>query len=146
MSLSINHAMPVLTIRLVQWSMGLCYLWFGLLKFFPHLSPAESLASDTIEGLTFGLLSGQTALMLLAVWEVGLGLLLILGKAVRWALRILLVHMLFTLSPAFLMPEEFFTHVPYGLTLVGQYIVKNFVFMATAVLLLQASRPPTKDM
>ena len=35
-------------------ALGIVFLWFGVLKFFPNLSPAETLAVRTIEQLTFG--------------------------------------------------------------------------------------------
>ena len=34
--------------RLLAISIGICYLWFGVLKFFPGLSPADTLAKETI--------------------------------------------------------------------------------------------------
>jgi hypothetical protein len=43
-------------ISLLRLSLGVNFLWFGVLKLFPGLSPAESLAGDTITKLTFGLL------------------------------------------------------------------------------------------
>jgi uncharacterized membrane protein YkgB len=33
-------------------SLGIVFFWFGFLKFFPNVSPAESLATDTINVLT----------------------------------------------------------------------------------------------
>jgi hypothetical protein len=48
------------------------------LKFFPGLSPARDLAARTISQLSFGLISAETAVIILAVWEclIGLGLML----------------------------------------------------------------------
>lgn len=126
------------TIRLLRWSLGICYVWFGALKLFPHLSPAEDLAFETIHRLTFGLLEKSFSMYLLAAWEVGLGALFLVGWRFRLALKILLAHMVCTLTPAFLLPEVFFREAPFVLTLVGQYIVKNLVFMAVALVLLRA--------
>jgi hypothetical protein len=44
-------------IRLLRISLGVVFLWFGVLKFFPGLSPAQTLAGDTIAVLSFGLLT-----------------------------------------------------------------------------------------
>ncbi|MCB0787235.1 MAG: DoxX family membrane protein [Flavobacteriales bacterium] len=126
---------PLLYLRL---SIGLCFLWFGALKFVPGLSPAELLAERTIAALTLGLVSGKVALTLLALLEVGLGLALMTGFGVRLALCVLLGHMVCTLSPILIFPHEVFTHVPYGLTLVGQYIIKNFVIMSGAWIVLKS--------
>lgn len=121
-------------------SIGICYVWFGMLKFFPHLSPAEDLAGQTITALTGGMVQPPLSLSLLAIWEVGVGLLFFLNLWMRAALWAMFVHMLCTLTPAFLLPDAFFTAFPYGLTLVGQYIVKNFVFIAVAIALMRQAR------
>ncbi len=42
-------------LKLLAISIGLIYVWFGPLKFFPELSPAESLATETIDAMTFHL-------------------------------------------------------------------------------------------
>jgi len=36
-------------------SVGIVFFWFGILKFFPGLSPAQDLAIRTIDLLSFGL-------------------------------------------------------------------------------------------
>jgi uncharacterized membrane protein YkgB len=127
--------------QLLRISIGICYLWFGALKFFPHLSPAEDLAGQTITLLTFGLIPTQVSLYLLATWEVLVGIFFIGGWMMRFALPLMFAHMLFTLSPAFLSPDLFFTQFPFGLTLVGQYIIKNFVFISAALVLIKYLYP-----
>lgn len=124
-------------------SIGICYVWFGALKFFPHLSPAEDLAGQTITLLTGGLVKPPVSLFLLAGWEVLVGMVFLTGRFLRFGLWAMVVHMLCTLTPAFLLPELFFTHFPYGLTLVGQYIVKNVLFIAAALYLIVLPRPET---
>ena len=66
-------------ILLLRISMGLVFLWFGALKFFPGLSPAADLATRTIERLTFGLIVPEVSILILAVWESLIGLGLIFG-------------------------------------------------------------------
>ena len=63
-------------------SIGIIYLWFGILKFFHGYSPAEDLAINTINKLTFGLIPEPLNITLLATWECALGILLIVGKMV----------------------------------------------------------------
>ncbi len=115
---------------------GLVYLWFGALKFFPGLSPAEELAGTTIHMLSAELLEPQTGLLLLAIWESAVGILLLSGFCRRCALDAALVHIVFTFTPLFLLPELCFTQIPFGLTLVGQYIIKNIVFLGVMLALL----------
>ena len=40
------------SIQLLELSIGLIYLWFGILKFFPGGSPAEVLAANTMQVIT----------------------------------------------------------------------------------------------
>lgn len=122
-------------IRLLRWSLGIVFFWFGVLKFFPSLSPAEDLASRTIETLTFGLVQPEVALPVLAAWEVLIGVGLLTGQFMRVTLLLLLVQMLGTITPVFLFPGEVFTRVPYAPTLEGQYIIKNLVLVSAALVI-----------
>jgi uncharacterized membrane protein YkgB len=125
----------------VSAALGVVYLWFGFLKFFPGLSPAEALAGSTIQTLTFGWIEPSVGLMLLAIWEVGIGLLLLTGAYKKWALMAALVHICCTFTPLVFFPEMCFTAFPFGLTLVGQYILKNLVFLGVMVVLLKRDLP-----
>lgn len=122
-------------VSVLQISIGVVYLWFGFLKFFPNVSPAEGLAGDTIHQLTFGALSKQTSLTLLATWEVGVGLFLIMRKYFAVAFWFVMVHMAFTFTPLILLPNVSFTSAPYGLTLVGQYIIKNIIVVSALLVI-----------
>ncbi|MBO9308503.1 MAG: DoxX family membrane protein [Chloroflexi bacterium] len=110
--------------------LGIVFLWFGALKFFPNLSPAEELAARTIETLTFGIAQPPLALPMLATLETLIGLGLIAGKLMRITLLLLLLQMIGTVTPLFLFPAETFTQFPYAPTLEGQYIIKNIVLVA----------------
>lgn len=124
-------------ISILRVSVGIIYLWFGILKFFHGYSPAEALATKTIHALTFGAISDPYSIILLATWESLVGTLLIAGKLVRTALVLLFVHMICTFTPLFLFPQDAFKYVPYGLSLLGQYIVKNIIIIASALVVWQ---------
>ena len=126
--------------RLLRWAIGINYFWFGMLKFFDGMSPAEVLAKDTIRILTFGLIPDQVNLLLLATWEVAIGLVFLSGYFVRLGAKASVVHMIFTFMPLFFFPEVSFSHAPYGFTIVGQYIVKNLVFLAALCIILKEER------
>ena len=121
-------------------AIGFVYLWFGALKFIPHLSPAEDLAKNTIHRLTFGLLDDQVAIILLAIWEVGLGILLLSQLYRRTAVIIAIVHMLLTFTPFLFFPNEVFGTGPFALTLVGQYIIKNVIILAALVSIYEGKK------
>ena len=112
---------------ILRMSIGIIYVLFGVLKFFPSHSPAEKLAVDTIEILSFGFVSGSPALLSLAAFETGIGLCLLFNCRLRLAIYVAIGHMLGTFLPLFLFPEQAFAGHPLSLSLVGQYIIKNFV-------------------
>ena len=118
-------------------AIGLVYLWFGALKFFPGVSPAEDLAVETIHALTFQLFSDRLALVLLATWEVTVGIFLIVHLFRKITLYVALLHMILTFAPFILLPDLVFTVAPFGLTLVGQYIVKNLIILGILIVLIR---------
>ena len=129
----ITRVLAQLGVPAVRMALGLVFLWFGGLKLFPGLSPAEDLAARTIETLTGGVISSATSLPVLAIWESLIGLGLLTGRFLRATLLLLAVQMLGTLTPLFLFPAETFTRFPYAPTLEGQYIIKNVVLIAAAM-------------
>ncbi|MCL4264947.1 MAG: DoxX family membrane protein [Anaerolineae bacterium] len=122
-------------IRLLRFSLGVVFFWFGFLKFFPGLSPAQSLAGDTMSALSFGVLSPDTAVIILAIWECLIGLGLITGYFLRVTLALLWLQMIGTVTPLFLYPELCFTVIPIAPTLEGQYIIKNMVLIAAGIVI-----------
>ena len=64
----------------LRFAVGIVFLWFGALKLFPGASPAEDLAGRTIETLTLGLVPMSVALPILGIWEVAIGVGLIVGR------------------------------------------------------------------
>ena len=122
-------------ITLLRVSLGIVFFWFGFLKFFPGLSPAQDLAARTIYTLSFGLVPAAVSIPVLAAWESLIGLGLISGKFMRATLLLLFVQMLGTILPIFLFPAEVFTQIPYAPTLEGQYIIKNVVLVSAALVI-----------
>jgi uncharacterized membrane protein YphA (DoxX/SURF4 family) len=118
---------------LLRVSLGIVFLWFGALKFFPSLSPAQELAGRTIDVLTGGRVPPTISLPALAAWECVIGLGLLLGRGLRIILLLLYVQMAGTMSPLVLFPDEVFTRIPYAPTLEGQYIIKNLVLISAGV-------------
>ncbi|MBI3718805.1 MAG: DoxX family membrane protein [Sphingobacteriales bacterium] len=123
------------SINLLRISIGIIYLWFGALKFFHGYSPAEDLAINTINKLTFDLIPQPVNIILLAAWECAVGIALIIGKGIRTALILLFVHMVCTFTPLLFFPSVSFKYAPYGFTLVGQYIMKNIIIICAAIVI-----------
>jgi len=122
-------------INITRLALGLIFTWFGVLKLFPRASPAEDLATRTLERLSFGQVPPSTALLVLAIWEVLIGLGLLTGRLLRVTLLLLMVQMAGTLTPLALFPSETFRVFPFAPTLEGQYIIKNLVIIGAALVI-----------
>ena len=122
-------------IVLLRLSLGIVFLWFGALKFFPGLSPAQDIAIRTMDKLAFGLISPAVSIHVLAAWECAIGLGLILGRLMRATLFLLWLQMLGAVTPLVLFPHEMFTRIPYAPTLEGQYIIKNLVLISAGLVI-----------
>src|SRR5262245_52723701 len=101
---------------LLRMSLGIVFFWFGVLKFFPEMSPAQDLATRTISMLTGGLVTPAVSLPILASWECIIGVGLLVGRGLRVTLLLLFAQMLGTLTPVVLFPHEAFTKVPFAPT------------------------------
>lgn len=115
-------------VRLLRVAIGLVFVWFGALKLVPGLSPAEALVRATVP-----FFPGDLFVPVLGVWEVLIGLGFLTGRALRTTILLLFLQMPGTLLPLLVLPERVFTLFPLGLTLEGQYIVKNMVLIAGAL-------------
>jgi uncharacterized membrane protein YkgB len=122
-------------VTLLRLSVGIVFLWFGALKYVPGLSPADDLATRTIQEISFGLIPESWILPILATWECLIGLGLLSGKFLRATLLLLALQMLGTFTPIILFPEEVFNQFPFALTLEGQYIVKNLVIISAGIVI-----------
>ncbi|WP_240755488.1 DoxX family protein [Nocardioides iriomotensis] len=115
------------SITLLRWSLGFVFLLFGALKFVPGLSPAADLATRTVEALTFGLVTGPSALLMTATLETFIGITLLSGRFLKAGLAVLGMSLVGIMSPLVLFPGELF---PAGPTSVGQYVIKDVVLVA----------------
>ena len=111
-------------------SLGIVFFWFGALKLVPGLSPAEELVRNT----TY-FVQPDWFLPVLASWEMAIGLGLIFGVFMRLTLLLLFLQLPGTALPLVILPDVIWTVFPYGLTLEGQYIVKNLVLIGAGLVL-----------
>lgn len=119
----------------VDWlraSMGVVFLLFGVWKFFPGVSPAEVLVTRTLDTLTFGILHGTLAMVLVATLETFIGITLITGRMLGVGLAALGMAMVGFFAPLVLFYDELLGSGP---TLEAQYIVKDIVLAAAAIVI-----------
>lgn len=122
-------------INILRICLGIIFIWFGVLKFFPGMSSAEEVAGRTILKLTFGLVKPPTSMPILAIWECIIGLGLITKAWLRLTLILLYMQMAGTFLPLVFFPHETFNHSVLVPTLLGQYIIKNFVLISGGILI-----------
>jgi putative oxidoreductase len=120
------------SVDVLRISLGLVFLAFGVLKFFPGLSPAQDLAGRTVQLLTFGLVPDEAAVLMVATLETTIGVLLVTGRWLRLGIALLIVAMAGILSPLVLLPDELFRGHNYATTLEGQYVLKDVVLLSSA--------------
>jgi uncharacterized membrane protein YphA (DoxX/SURF4 family) len=114
-------------------SLGLVFLGFGVLKFFPGVSPAQELVERTIDALTFGLVGPEAALLMTAIMETVIGLTLLTGKFLRSGLVLLAGAFVGIMSPLVLFYDELFPAG--GPTIEAQYVLKDIVLVAAAAVI-----------
>ncbi|MBL4674776.1 MAG: hypothetical protein JKY70_00985 [Mucilaginibacter sp.] len=121
-------------LHILRVSLGLVFIWFGILKFFHGISPAEEIAGRTILKLTFGTVKPAVSLPVLAIWECTIGLGLLFRRWLTLTLGLLYLQMAGTFLPLWFFPHETFSalFIP---TLLGQYIIKNIVLLSGAIVL-----------
>ncbi|MEM8533913.1 MAG: DoxX family protein [Chloroflexota bacterium] len=115
---------------LLRVSIGIIFLWFGALKLIDGGSPAEGLIQATV---TF--ISPDWFIPFLAVWEILIGLGFITGLYLRVTIFLLFCQMPGTFLPIIVRPDLVFTTFPIGLTMEGQYIIKNLVVVSAALVI-----------
>lgn len=122
--------MDAFGIKFARLALGIVFIWFGTLKMIGELSPAYDLVAATIYWLT-----PEIIIPLIGLWEVAIGVAFLFPPLTRLALLLLIPQMPATFLPLVLLPEVTFTVIPWGLTLEGQYIVKNLVIIACALII-----------
>lgn len=123
------------SIAILRVSVGAVFLAFGVLKFFPGVSPAQDLVERTTHILTLGLVPGPIALVGVAMLECTIGLCLLSGRGMRAAIYLLVVQLIGILSPLVLLTGSLFSGPHHAPTLAGQYVFKDIIIVGAALVL-----------
>jgi putative oxidoreductase len=119
------------SITVLRVSLGVVFLVFAAFKFVSGASPAEDIAVATVDQLTFGVVSGDAALLLTALMETFIGLTLLTGRFLKLGLLVLAGALAGIMSPLVLFPDQMWADN--GPTLLGQYVFKDIVLVAGAL-------------
>lgn len=130
----ITAFMAAYSLMILRLGLATIFVWFGALKLVPGLSPAEELVRRTIY-----FVEPDVFLPFLAIWEVLIGIGFFIGlftnRFQRATILLLFLQLPGTTLPLILLPDVCWTQFPYGLTLEGQYIVKNIAIVGSALVL-----------
>ena len=117
-------------LTLLRLALGLVFLWFGALKIVGQ-SPVGDLVADTVYWLP-----ADPFVRFLGAWEVTIGAGLLLGIALRLVLLLFFLQMAGTFLVLVILPEEAFDgRNPLLLTVLGEFVIKNLVLIATGLVL-----------
>ena len=117
-------------VLLLRVAVGVVFVWFGALKLVPGASPATGLIVST-----YPFLPARLFVSFVGCWEVVIGLGFLTGRFLRVIVALMYLQMLGAMSPIALNPAAVFAQPPLVLTLEGQYIVKNLVLLAAAIVI-----------
>jgi uncharacterized membrane protein YkgB len=135
------HFFRKISVPMARFSLFIVFFWFGALKLL-GLSPAgamvHSLFDQTIHFMKFPIFY-----IIFALFECLIGILFLIKGTERIVFPLLLIHMITTAMPLFLLTDVTWQSfmVP---TLEGQYIIKNLVIIATAIGLVAHLHPLPK--
>lgn len=130
---SINRWLVAHSIALLRIGMGIVFFGFGILKFFPGISPIEDLATRTTTVLTFGILSGYSAMVFVAGLETVIGVCFLTGRFLRVGVWLMAAQMIGAMSPLVIFPSELFLSSTHAPTLEAQYIIKDIILVAAGM-------------
>jgi len=126
----ISKTMNMYGIFFLRYSLGAIFIWFGLLKPF-GISPAQELVANTV----YWFEDKIGFVKFLGWWEVAIGVTMCYKPLIRISIFLLFIQMPGTFLPLVLLPEVCFTDFPFGLTLEGQYIIKNLIIISSALVI-----------
>lgn len=125
-----------LSLPLLRISLGLVFVWFGLLKI-TNTTPVAALVAGVVPWF-----DPSWFVPLLGVVEVLLGAALIAGRWLTATATVLVLHLSGTFLVLVTEPEVAFQHDnPFLLTAYGEFVIKNLVLIAAGLVL--ASHAPT---
>lgn len=117
-------------VPLLRISLGVVFLWFGLLKIF-DVSPVSGLVANTIYWF-----DPDVVVPALGAFEVFVGACLVAGRLMRIALPLLVLQMAGTFMVLVLLPDVAFRDSnPFLLTVEGEFVVKNLVLLSAALVI-----------
>ncbi|MCK9360998.1 hypothetical protein M0Q28_02090 [Patescibacteria group bacterium] len=124
---------------LSRFSLFAVFFWFGLLKVV-GLSPATGLVQALFDRTLGSVMLFGPFYVFFALFEMLIGVLWLIPKAVRLVTPLLLIHMVMTFLPLLFLPDMAWNG-PLVPTFEGQYIIKNLVIVSLALVFVARLHP-----
>jgi uncharacterized membrane protein YkgB len=135
----IHHELVLHSISTLRIAVGAVFLGFGILKYFPGVSPAQNLTEATTQILFLGLIPGSVALVGIATLECFIGIALLADRWLRLAIWLLAIEFVGVLAPLVVLPGRLFSGPHNAPTLEGQYVLKDVILVAAALVIAAGS-------
>lgn len=121
-------------------TVGLLFVWFGLLKPLGHTTATSVIAKTIYWG------DPATVTQLLGWWEVAIGVCLLVRPWLRAAVALMAIRVPCILLAFVLEPEILFVEIPFAPTPEGQYLIKDLlVFLAALAMAAFIPVEPAPD-
>lgn len=116
--------------QILRFSLGVVFLWFGVMKLMMNTPVTELLAA------TYTMLPVMETVIVLGVLEVFVAIGLLCGIFLRTTIAFTVLHLLGTFFTLALNPSLFFEPGQFWiLTFEGEFIIKNVVLLAAALVI-----------
>ena len=108
-------------------SLGMVFIWFGLLKPFGEKTTTSLLAH------TIYVFPTEIILPLLGWWEVAIGVTLMFQPLVKYSILLQFIRIPGTILAFFMHPNICFVHIPYVPSPEGQYLIKDIIILIAGI-------------
>ncbi len=139
LDIELIHVFRKLSIPVARGGLFVVFFWFGILKVF-GLSPASPLVQALFER-TFPIdMPFSTFMIAFGIFECLIGILFLIRGTERIVIPLLIIHLITTIMPLFFLTTSSWSGfmVP---TLEGQYIIKNILIVAAAIVIAAHLHP-----
>ena len=117
------------SLTILKVSLAMVFVWFGLLKFF-DVSPVANIIASAYPWL----MEIRIFYVLLALFEIGLSIGILVPKISKIIAALMILHLLGATFGVLFSEQAFVGGFPY-LSVVGEFVVKNFVLIAGAFII-----------
>jgi putative oxidoreductase len=134
---SVRERLAPLGPRLLQFSLGIVFVWFGMLK----VVNASAVGGLVVATVPFA--DAAWFVPTLGVLEVAMGLAFVSGRFLRLVLPVFALHMAGTFLVLPMLPDVAFEQDnPLMLSVVGEFVVKNLVLLSAGIVVSSGANRP----